>query len=447
MLPVDRPDILREGLQALSRFAQKTSVRGRFVALYLGLRRMYKLEEAGGTRLERLGSKSATPSKAIEDFLDSLYTKTHRSEPFVVLTAPFGGSTSPEAPYSTLTGVRAPGLSYPTNTWRNNFGIQKGVGCPAEPDIINRLLDDSQRRLACQHMFVNEKGSHLCRLRNTTYRGEEHSIWMRVAQDGYQITDLDHPAVYTDYLRPHGKAIPIFPLISVLYSFAPAGVYPARNCVGIPDFASDFGFTLEQVEALFDCDPQSQANVRIVSHTDDAALVRSEQRRNPPTAQSSEPLPSMPGIAGLVLPEIAAGASPGPLPLAPPDSVLNTGVGAELLVAQDLIDQGWDVLYRGNQHGIGYDLEAKRDEQTLRLEVKSSVAFTHPELQSSEWDAAQLYQDEFMLAVVDFYGSDEPRIWYVRNPAANTTPAEHNLVVYRLSRADLQPLSTDADFL
>ena len=36
MLPVDRPDILREGLQALSRFAQKTSVRGRFVALYLG---------------------------------------------------------------------------------------------------------------------------------------------------------------------------------------------------------------------------------------------------------------------------------------------------------------------------------------------------------------------------------------------------------------------------
>ena len=133
--------------------------------------------------------------------------------------------------------------------------------------------------------------------------------------------------------------------------------------------------------------------------------------------------------------------------MAPPDSVLNTGVGAELLVAQDLIDQGWDVLYRGNQHGIGYDLEAKQDEQTLRLEVKSSVAFTHPELQSSEWDAAQRYQDEFVLAVVDFYGSNEPRIWYVRNPAANTTPVARNLVVYQLGRADLQSLSTDADFL
>ena len=117
------------------------------------------------------------------------------------------------------------------------------------------------------------------------------------------------------------------------------------------------------------------------------------------------------------------------------------------MVAQDLIDQGWDVLYRGNQHGIGYDLEAKQDEQTLRLEVKSSVAFTHPELQSSEWDAAQRYQDEFVLAVVDFYGSNEPRIWYVRNPAANTTSVARNLVVYQLGRADLQSLSTDADFL
>ena len=447
MLPVDQADILGEGLQTLNQFARTTNVRGRFIALYLGLRRMCKLGEAGGIRLERLGSESTTPSKAIEDFLDSLYTKSHRVEPFVVLTAPFGGSTSPEAPYSTRTGVRAPGLNYPTNTWRNNFGIQKGVGCPAEPEVINRLLDDSQRRLACQHMYVNERGSHLCRLRNTVYRGEEHSIWMRVAPDGYQVTDLDHPAVYTDYLRPEGKSIPVFPLISVLYSFAPAGVYPARNRVGIPDFASDFGFTLEQVEGLFDCDPQGQANVGIVSCADDAALVTSEQRRDTPPAQSPGSLPPPPGTIGFVPSTIDTGSAPGPLPLAPPDSALNTGVGAELLVAQDLIDQGWDVLYRGNQHGIGYDLEAKRDEQTLRLEVKSSVAFTHPELQPSEWEAAQHYQDEFVLAVVDFYGSNEPHIWYVRNPAANTTPVERNLVVYRLGRSDLEPLSTDADFL
>ena len=181
MIPVDRSDLLEEGLKVLSQFAQETGARGRFVALYLGLRRMHELGKSVGIRLERLGSEGSTPSKAIEDFLDSLYTKTHRAKPFVVLTAPFGGSTSPEAPYSTLTGVRGPGRNYPTNTWRNNFGIQKGVGCPAEPDVISRLLDNSQRRLACQHMARDEKGKHLCLLNNTTYRGEEHSIWMRVA--------------------------------------------------------------------------------------------------------------------------------------------------------------------------------------------------------------------------------------------------------------------------
>ena len=88
-----------------------------------------------------------------------------------------------------------------------------------------------------------------------------------------------------DYLRTSGKVIPIFPLISVLYSFAPAGVYPARNRVGILDFASDYGFTLKQVEELFDCNPQGQTNVRVVSRANDVAIGRSEQRRDTPTAQ------------------------------------------------------------------------------------------------------------------------------------------------------------------
>lgn len=446
MLPVDRSDILKEGLKALSQFAQTTSVRGRFIALYLGLRRMLKFGAASRTILHHLGSRGATPSRAIEDFLDRLYTKTHRPEPFVVLTAPFGGSTSPEAPYSTLTGVRAPGRRYPTNTWRNNFGIQKGVGCPAEPGIISRLLDSPQRRLACQHMSMDERGRHHCRLSSTSYRGEEHSIWMRVAPDGYQITDLDHPAVHTDYLRPNGKTIPIFPLISVLYSFAPAGVYPARNRVGIPDFASDFGFTFEQAEVLFDCDPQAQFNTRMVSLALDAFLGRSEPHQDLPPEQPAAPRPSDLMQAAVPLPSAPTQAAAS-LPSAPVSANVNTGVGAELLVAKDLIRQGWDVLYRGNQHGIGYDLEARRGRQTLRLEVKSSVAFTYPELQSSEWDAAQRYQDTFVLAVVDFYGSNKPRIWYVRNPAANTTPAARNLVIFRLSRSDLESLSIDADFL
>ena len=448
MLPVDRSDLLEEGLKVLSQFARQTIVRGRFVALYLGLRRMRKLGESGGFRLEHLGSKGATPSKSIEDFLDTLYTKTHRSKPFVVLTAPFGGSTSLEAPYSTPTGVRAAGRSSPTNTWRNNFGIQKGVGCPADSEVINRLLDNSQRRLACQHLSKDTSGRHLCRLSTTTYRGEEHSIWMRKTADGYQITDLDHPAVYKEYIRPRGKTIPIFPLIAVLYSFAPAAVYPARNRVSIMNFASDFGFTLDQVEELFDCNPQGQANGSVVSLAIDATLGRSErQHRKTAPVQTNVPPTPAPAVQTAVPSPTAAAQFAVSLPTVPADAALNTGIGAELLVANDLIDQDWDVRYRGSQHGVGYDLEAKRGEQTLRIEVKSSVAFTHPELQPSEWAAARLYQEEFVLAVVDFYGSNNPQIWYVRNPAANTTPTTRNLIVYRLGRSDLQSLSIDADFL
>ena len=83
--------------------------------------------------------------------MDRLLLKRHRPEPFVVLTAPFGGSTSPTAPYSTRSGEMAPGHAYPTNTWRNNFGIQKGIGRPAEPEVIRRNLDDPAVRLACPH--------------------------------------------------------------------------------------------------------------------------------------------------------------------------------------------------------------------------------------------------------------------------------------------------------
>jgi hypothetical protein len=320
----------------------------------------------------------------------------------------------------------APPNRYPTNTWRNNFGIQKGIGCPAEPRVIERLLDDPVVRLACPHMGVEPEGRHVCRLRDTAYRGEEHSIWLRIAPRGYQVVNLDHPAVYGPYLTPSGAAIPIFPLIAALYSMAPSDIYPPRDWVGIPDFASDFSFDLAHVENLFDCDPDSMPNSTLLA----AAAGRALPIATPPgTGAAEEPVP------------------PSELPELPPAGEINTGVGAELAVGEDLRRHGWRVLYRGNQRGFGYDLEASRNEETLRVEVKSSVSFTTPELQQSEWEAAQRYRDEYILAVVDFYGSDQQRIWYVRDPAGTAVPVERPTVVFRFVRADVQPLGTDAEFL
>lgn len=415
LIPSDRLDVFESGRSILETFGAQTNVRGRFVALYLGLRRM-------GNQVAPLGSEGSTPTAAIEHFLDGMFTKSHRDGPVVVLTAPFGGSTS--GGYSASTGVTAPGNKYPTNTWRNNFGIQKGVGCPASPETITHLLADPGVRLACPHMAVDPDDRYTCSIANTAYRGDEHSVWLRISDDGYQVVDLDDVSAYGQYLSPSGRQIPIFPLIAVLYGFAPAGVYPERDVVGIPDFAQDFRFSLEQVEALFDCEPESAMNAQLLS-----------------VAQGlMTPAAPAPGVA-------APGAVEVPMPVLGPVTALNTGVGAEILVADALVDQGWSVVYRGNQRGFGYDVEATRDGETLHIEVKSSVGFTTPELTESEWQAAQLHGDTFVLAVVDFYGSEEQRIWYLRNPAANAVPAELATTTYRLARTDIHPLSTEVEFL
>lgn len=427
MIPTAREDVYDLSLALLERMAERTSARGRFIALYLGLRRM-------GREIVPLGGSRGTPAAAIEQFLDALFTKTHQAEPFVVLTALFGQSTSPSAPYSARTGVLAPGRRHPTNTWRNNFAIQKGIGCPAEPATIASLLDHPDLRLGCEHMAIDPDGKQLCGIADTAYRGDEHSIWLRTTGDGYQVVDLDNPMVYEAYLSPGGFQLPIFPLIGALYSFA-SQTLPVRPSVGIPEFAEDFRFTFEQVAEIFDCDPTSVDNAAVLTAVESVVVARFRPEMIQPSGAVREPGASM----------IERPANPLPTELS--EGILNTGLAAALSVAADLGTNGWDVLYRGNQPGVGYDLEAMRDGEILRIEVKSSVSFTTPELTEAEWSAAQQYGSEYVLAVVDFVGSSQQRIWYVRDPAGAAVPATLHHVSYRLARADVLPLSVEADFL
>lgn len=428
MIPQDRIDVLEVGLAILDDFSKRTGARGRFIALYLGLRRMRN-------DIAPLGSPHATPSSEIEEFMDNLLLKKHRSDPFVVLTAPFGGSTSPTAPYSARTGEIPPGHKSKVNNWRNNFAIQKGVGCPAEPDTIRELLDDPMVRLACPHIATDADGQTLCSLEGANYRGEEHSIWLRKTPSGFQVVDLDLPRAYEQYLQPAGEKIPIFPLIAVMYCDATSSAYPDRASVGIPEFASDFGFSADQVEQLFDCDPQGVAN---------ATVIRAAQQ----FLVLGRPTPEVSEKAVSDADEVPDSPPAGPLPELVEPALRNSGVEAELDVAEDLAKFGWKVAYRGNQTGVGYDLEAEHESGSrLRIEVKSSISFTMPELSESEWGAARQHGDEFVLAVVDFVGSPQKRMWYVRNPAATATPIQRDTTVYRLSRSELHDLRTEAEFL
>ena len=445
MIPTANQAVFDVGLSVLHQFGERHNVRGRFIAVYLGLRRMRRLG-----RIAELGSGSPTPPSQLEGFLDDLFTKTHRPSPFVVLTAPFGQSTSPTAPWSTRTGETAPGNAYATNTWRNNFGVQKGVGCPADPATIRTLLHDDQIRLACPNRRVDSEGRPLCGITGTAYRGDEHSIWLRAVAGGYEAVDLDQPYVFRNYLFSNGERLPIFPLISVLYTMSSPATVPQRTLVGIPEFADDFGFSLDSLDEIFDCDPEGRSNSVVLAAVDGitpVSRVRGVRAKLPVDLLPGQAERSVPPVSPAV--DVAAGdeqAAP-LLPVEPELVFLNSGVGAELAVARDLANHDWTVRYWGSRRGAGYDLEARRAEAHLRVEVKSSVGFCAPELTEEEWNAAQEYADDFVLAVVDFFRSPEQRIFYLRNPAANVTPVERSAVIYRIPRAEVLPLSTTAEFL
>ena len=81
------------------------------------------------------------------------------------------------------------------------------------------------------------------------------------------------------------------------------------------------------------------------------------------------------------------------------------------------------------------------------MEVKSSISLADLVLQESEWRAARNFGNDYVLAVVDFYGTAERHIRYVRNPAANADPDERALITYRFVRGHFEPVRTEVDFL
>ena len=416
MIPVERDDVFEASLRLLQDYGDGTSIRGRFVLVYLGLRKM-------GNAIASLGSAHSTPASEIEDYLDRLYTKIDRPEPLIVLTSPFGQNTSPRAPWSTRTGEVAPGNSYPTNTWRNNLNVQKGIGCPADPETIRSLLGDPLGRLRCPSLMTDEEGHQQCGVTGTNYRGDEHSIWLGMTETGYQAVDLDQPTVYEPYLAPKGQRVPIFPLISVLYHAAPVAMYPSRGTVGVPEFCQDFGLNVDRAVEIFDCEVDSPANSEIINMAPGGM---------PPWSTTAGVAATLPGH---------------PLPSVPDATTLNTGVGAEIAVASYLQMHNWTVSYTGNVRGVGYDLEARQDDNTLRVEVKSSVSLCTPVLTHDEWQAARTHGDEYVLAVVDFFGSPGQQVSYVRNPAANLVPVTRQVTTYRVSRDDVSSLGVGVEFL
>jgi hypothetical protein len=404
MIPVLSEASYEAGLMELQAFGQEHDVRGRFIALYLGLRLL-------GDRMAPLGSVEHTTSGEIQIFLDLMWTKTHRPSPLRVLTAPFGRG-GPNGGYSTETGKFAPGNSSATNTWRNNLGIQKGVGCVASPQQIVELITHEDPRAACPH-FVQDGGGYVCAISHPVarYRREKQSIWLARSAAGFQVVDLDEPSAFEPYLRPGGARIPVYALLAALYCFAPQTVYAVRNEVTVSEFEADFGFPPGFVSITFDCDASSPANARTIA----AAGL-------PISSAVAEVQPIEVAVVGL------------PLPMLPDQVFLNSGIQAEIAVGLLLQNAGWTVFYTAGQQGLGYDLRAEAGHLVLHIEVKSSVGYVRPVLTASEWNAAKKLGQSFILAVVDFVGSDRQTIHFVHHPAGLMSAVEKATVTYALPR-------------
>jgi hypothetical protein len=411
MIPVTSVAAYEAGLAELRLFGESYGARGRLIAIYLGLRLM-------GDRMAPLGSVEHTSSIDIQRFLDLMWTKTHLATPLNVLTAPFGRGGA-NGGYSTVTGALAPGRKSPTNTWRNNFGIQKGVGCVASAGEIAALIAREDPRAACPH-FVWDNGGHVCAISSPLahYRGEKQSIWLaRSDDDGFQVVDLDEPSAFEPYLRPQGARIPVYALLATLYSFAPAGLYARRTEVTVPEFEADFSFPPGFVEITFDCDPSSPANARTLMS---AGTARTEVP--PPSVEDESSEPSIISPSGAPLPDL------------PDQIMLNSGVQAEIIVGRLFEDAGWTVYHTAAQQGLGYDLRAEGGGRVLHVEVKSSVGFVRPVLTASEWRAASELGDSFILAVVDFVGTGRQKVHFVHHPAGHMSAVEKQVLVYALPR-------------
>ena len=134
-----------------------------------------------------------------------------------------------------------------------------------------------------------------------------------------------------------------------------------------------------------------------------------------------------------------------PLPPPPPPQV-NTGYAAEMYVQAQLEADDWTVT-NVSRLSLGWDLEARRGNQTRYIEVKSSVNNSiSPTMTDNEWQAAQEQGVNYWLALItNFRENQDNGISWVQDPHAVLTPTENTRVVHSISQTDWLNHQTNFD--
>ena len=417
MIPVNNQALYSEALACLKEHKRQDGrgFKGRFIQIFLGMKFFQN-------SIPSMYSGSFISTELFQLLLDDMYSKSSRSADNCVL-ALFEDS------YLARTGLIGPGNAVLQNTWRNNLNLQKGIGCYASPADLSSLTFLDQDRRQCRYLHPGP-GAGLaggkCNLCPTgaTYRSESHRKWLRIdpGGNGYAVTDLQNISNYLPYVAPAGVRIPIIPLIVALYYDATPGlVTGTRSSVSLEEFAVDFNFSPQEIAAYFDNSLGSPLNRRVVQSAAWAMAGVVSVPAVPVQAQTAvtSPVVATPNLIGT--------------PTPPPG--VNTGWGAEQYVASALISSGWNAYVVARQQ-LGYDIFAQRGRQRRHVEVKSSLGLCSPSLTAREWQQAEHYQDEYILAIVEnFNPVGQNVIYWVRNPAANCVSTRQTSISHSIPRS------------
>ena len=362
MIPVGNPVLFQDALTCLKAHKQAVgqSFKGRFIQIFLGLKFFQN-------SLPSMYAGSFITTEVLQALLDDLYAKSSHPPNQCVLSL-FEGN------YLARTGLVGPGNAGAQNTWRNNFNLQKGIGCYAPPSDLASPTFLNQDRSQCRHLQAPVGGSlngarcSLCPS-GAGYRGESHRKWLRIdpGGSGYAVTDLQSTTNFEPYVAPSANRIPILPVIVALYHDADPGlVLGSRTIVQLADFMADFNFSQSEFSAYFEDSMQHPLNARLSQSSgwSPGSSLGLQLPSQPPTStrrtstrgSRTSIIPTAPVLTG----------TPAPPP------ATNTGWEAEQFVAGALTAAGW-MAYGVSRQLLGYDIFAQKGSKKRYLEVKSSL--------------------------------------------------------------------------
>ena len=433
MIAVTNQILYRDALNCL--IAHKTAVgqgfKGRFTQIFLGLKFFQN-------SLPSIYSGSFITTEVLQSLLDDLYAKISRPPNQCVLSL-FEGS------YLARTGLISPGNRGAQNTWRNNFNLQKGIGCYApladlsSPTFLNE--DRSQCRFLQSVALGSLMGAH-CSLCPTgaTYRGESHRKWLRIdpGGNGYAVTDLQNIGNFAPYVAPTANRIPLLPLIVALYHDADPGlVLGTRASVQTAEFMSDFNLSRAEFDAYFDDSVHHPINAQLLaSRAWPQGTLQSPESTQPATRTPRTRRRTL----AIVAPPVLTGTP------APPPAT-NSGWEAEQFVAVALQNDGWTAHIVTRQK-LGYDIFAQKGTKKRYIEVKSSLGHCAPSLTAREWQQASFHADSYVLAIVEnFNPLALNMVYWIPNPANRCIATAQTTVSHAIARSSWTPATVTISHL